>query len=99
MVATYTTFRALPPIFMLGRQSGCPYIWPSTRRSNNLPNVAGFTFVVLSVVSSRFAPVRALSLCCVVTETLMAPPERDGLKAVDSCHVAKTQGQLGVVSN
>src|SRR4051812_3661978 len=38
-------------------------------RSNNLPNVAERTFPVVSAVSNRFAPERALSLLRVNQET------------------------------
>src|SRR5450755_4027291 len=65
-VATYSTFvvRVPPPTsgtITLGINSGFPYSRPSRGRLAILPNWFTFTFVVVSRVSLRLAPVRLLS--------------------------------------
>src|SRR5579863_5028378 len=42
-------------------------MYPSTGTENSFPNAEVFTLAVVSCVSFRFWPVRALSLCCVRT--------------------------------
>src|SRR5665213_720299 len=70
-VATITTFVGLsrPEISAPDTTSGCAYTLPSTVRDASFPKWSLFTLEVLSVVSRRFAPERALSLCCVSTST------------------------------
>src|ERR1700680_1333742 len=48
---------------------GCASTLPSTATPKSFPNVEVLTFAGVSVVSVRFCPVRALSLCHVSTLT------------------------------
>src|SRR5579864_4746152 len=49
--------------------SGCAYTSPSTRNEATRPNWLALTFCGVRIVSSRFAPLRALSYCAVATTT------------------------------
>src|SRR5439155_3546500 len=71
----------LPGMLTLVMTKGCAYIWSSTARVNTRPNWLVLTLLVLRTVSFRFAPVRALSLCCVSTATAASDSQA---KAMDN---------------
>src|SRR5207302_7917326 len=67
-VATNTTlWLPAPGIARLETYSGCASTLPSTGMAKSLPNEFAFTLLGVSVLSVRFWPVRALSLCQVST--------------------------------
>ena len=61
--------RALSGIVKLGTIRGCAYTAPTTGLRNSFPKRLPFSASTLRTASLRLAPVRALSLCCVITAT------------------------------
>src|SRR5271170_2000199 len=69
-VATYTTsWTPLPEIVTWETYSGWAATALFTDCENNFPNWVEFTFEGVRIVSFRFCPVRAMSLCAVRTLT------------------------------
>src|ERR1700722_3075352 len=66
-VATYTTLCATEEIVSDGTYKGSASTLPSTGSVNSKPKLVEFTLDGDSSVSVRFCPVRAASLCHVIT--------------------------------
>src|SRR3984957_10093434 len=68
MVATNRTLCVPPPIARFATYSGCAYtVPPSSAHDQRLPKLPPETAAGVSAYSCRFWPVRATSLCQVVT--------------------------------